>query len=371
MTDAQLVERYRLLNRERQKRFYDAHREQINAKRREIYKAGRAELAPAAPKEPTPPPPEPQGTLAMVDLSKAKNLSYQEIRENLAKLHYNSAKTAFKYQQDFERLHKIANCEDYLKCFKKPQLMFQLLENAKQTNGRPYSINTIKSAVQTILFIIDRFELSAKVKKDAFRDKFEALKIRSLEYNAERQKNEKVLPFQEYLSKVKDTFGEDSKMYVIARMYDELTVRDDFVLKIIHRLNENDGKTNYIVIPQSRTKNVKLNTKLRVIINSYKTRSKYGVIDAELSVDLSNLIRKYAEDNHLQEGQYLFGDKELSNYVSARNRVMGIQGSITLFRQMKISDEVDKDSTDADARVALANKLRHSPVVQLRYLRKH
>jgi hypothetical protein len=228
---------------------------------------GRAELAPKEPKEHVPPPPEPQGTLAMVDLSKAKHLSYQEIRENLAKLHYNSAKTAFKYQQDFERLHKITNCEDYLKCFKKPPLMFKQLEDAKKENGKPYSINTLKAAVQTILFIIDHFELNTKVKKDAFRDKFEALKIRSLEHNAEKQAKEKVLPFQEYLSKVKDTFGEDSKMYVIARMYDELTVRDDFVLKIIHRLNENDGVTNYIVIPQSRTKNVKLNTKLRVIIN--------------------------------------------------------------------------------------------------------
>ena len=176
------------------------------------------------------------------------------------------------------------------------------------------------------------------------------------------------MPFQDYINLVKEKFGEKSKMYMIAKLYNELTLRDDFTLKIVNSGRDLSTDLNYVVIPQRR--GIRLNTKLRIIINHYKTSEKYGQIDAELSVALSNLIREYATQNNLKEGDFLFGEKELSNYVSSHNKQMGVKGSITLFRQMKISDEVNKQ-TDAKKRVDLADKLKHSPVVQLRYLRQH
>ena len=363
MTDHQIIEKMKLQNRERQKKFYDAHKAEINAKRREMYKMCKEKMKE---KEPVVEEPEPVvepvvETTEKIDYNKKKHLTYEEIRQALSQLEYKSEKTKHKYLQDLQRLHKITECPDYMKCFKKPNIILNQLENSE------YSVNTLKSAIQTILFVIDKLELK-KIKKEAFVKAFDIYKVKSLELTAKKQETEKVMPFQDYIDLVKEKYGENSKMFVIAKLYDELTLRDDFTLKIVNSGRDLATDLNYIVIPQR--KGIKLNTKLRVVINHYKTSGKYGQIDAELSVALSNLIREYAKQNDLKEGDFLFGEKELSNYVSSHNKRMGVKGSITLFRQMKISDEVDKE-TDAKSRVELADKLKHSPVVQLRYLRNH
>jgi hypothetical protein len=116
-----------------------------------------------------------------------------------------------------------------------------------------------------------------------------------------------------------------------------------------------------------------MNTRLRVVVTHYKTSSKYGIVDALLSPELSSLIKEYIEKKKLKEGDYLFGKKELSNYVSSKNKIIGETGSgaINLFRKMKLTDEYESKNLTKDERVELADKLKHSPIVQLTYLRKH
>jgi hypothetical protein len=365
----EIVEKMKQQNRERQNKFYQANKAEINAKRREMYKACK-KATQVKVKEPTHElvevhldeivATEPLA-ISKIDYSKKKKLTYEEIRQGLNQLEYKSDKTKQKYLGDLQRLHKITECPDYMKCFKNPDIILNQLDNSE------YSVNTVKSAIQTILFVIDKLELK-NTKKEAFVKAFDIYKLKSLDHTAEKQETEKVMPFQNYIDLVKEKYGENSKMFMIAMLYDELTLRDDFTLKIVNSGKALSTEFNYIIIPQR--KGIKLNTKLRIVINHYKTSEKYGEINADVSVELSNMIREYAKQNELKEGDFLFGEKELSNYVSSKNKQMGLKGSISLFRQMKISDVLSKE-TDAKTRVELAEKLKHSPIVQLRYLRNH
>ena len=120
-------------------------------------------------------------------------------------------------------------------CLKKPKETISKKKNGKKADGEPYSINTQKSLFQTMLFLITRLNLKItdNVKKQ-YLHVFEVYKVKSFDQNAdkvENQTNEAVIPFSEYLTKVEQTFGKNSKMYVLSRLYQDVTVRDDFVLK--------------------------------------------------------------------------------------------------------------------------------------------
>jgi hypothetical protein len=151
-------------------------------------------------------------------------------------------------------------------------------------------------------------------------------------------------------------------MYLIASLYDELTVRDDFQLKIVSNVNDmTDDKANYLLLPKSGY--------LKITTNTYKTETKYGVINHTCSKTLSSQIRHYLTNNKLTIGDYLFGNKKLTQFVSSQNPYIGIKGGVSLFRNMKVTDELKTIKTP-EQRLALAEKMKHSPVSQLWYLRK-
>ena len=89
-----------------------------------------------------------------------------------------------------------------------------------------------------------------------------------------------------------------------------------------------------------------------------------------MSIKLSKILRTYFEREKLAYDGYLFGDKPLSSFVSKMNKKIGIIGGISLFRPMSVSDLL-KTKPTAQARQKLAETMRHSPIVQLRYLRNN
>ena len=121
-----------------------------------------------------------------------------------------------------------------------------------------------------------------------------------------------------------------------------------------------DNYLNYIVIPKTR--------ELTLIVNEYKTSNKYGQIKIKLSLQLSNLIRKYIQKEGLLNGDYLFGDKYLTSFVSKMNKQIDIKGSISYFRQMSVSDLLSQ-APSAEERQKLSSLMKHSPISQLKYLR--
>jgi hypothetical protein len=190
---------------------------------------------------------------------------------------------------------------------------------------------------------------------------FKTLKLDSADDNTDKYESSKVLGFKEYLVKIKDHFGADSKQFVMASMYDEVTVRDDFHLKLVSSLKDAnaDLSEQYLIVPKTGA--------LTVIINQYKTAKKNGQIKEILSAELSTLVRQYITDTELVFSDYLFGNaKSNSAFVGKMNKEIGVTGSISAFRHMKASKE---GLTNAE-RVVLADKMKHSPATNKTYARK-
>ena len=372
MTDANsLLEKIRLQNRTHQKTFYAKNKDAVNARRRELYKAGRNALNGIVPgaleqiheHEPLEQIKEPEPLQPVKQVKAKKSNTIINYEDAILKLKDRNLATATynKYKDDLKRLVEITGCQDIFKCLKKHKQIIKDVNNSKKKNGEPYSNNTIKGIYQSILYVIDNLNLN--VDKKPYLHEFEIRKITSVDDNKNKIENEIVLPFKDYISKVREKFGEDSKMFIIASLYDELTVRDDFALKIIsNHKDATDDKINYLLVPKLMA--------CKITINTYKTDKKYGVIKHTCSKPLSNAIKKYIAENGLKVGDYLFGNKPLTQFVSSNNPKIGIQGGVNLFRHMKITDELKSVKTPEE-RKELADKMRHSPVTQLAYLRKH
>lgn len=343
----------KMKNSERQRKHYEKHRDAINAKKRERYQAGKKVLEN----------PIVENVEPVLDLSKQKTLTYEECKTYLSGLTYGKEGSKTKYLEDLKRLHKIIDCDNYITCLKDPEDVKEQLSNAKQANGKPYADNTLKSLYQLILFMIDNFKIP--VKKNGFTQEYEINKIKSTDNTQKKQEEEEIIPFNEYLEKVKQQFGETSQMYLLSKLYEFISLRDNFFELIITDKVIND-KDSFIIITQ-RSK------KARIIINDYKTIDKYGKIDVLLPEPLTKMIKTYITTHTLNQGDYLFGTgKKLSSFVSKNNKKIGIEGAITYYRKMAVSDLMNKEGVSAEERYAKAKLMTHSPIVQGSvYFRKH
>jgi hypothetical protein len=165
------------------------------------------------------------------------------------------------------------------------------------------------------------------------------------------------ISFKEYLSAVETTFGKESKMFTIASVYDAFTVRDNYQLKIVKKPSNDED--NFLVL-----------SPMKIVINSYKTDG-YGKLVFILKKPLETLLTKYMKQQGLGVGDYLFGDKPLTQFLSANNKKLNLdikgQGAINLLRHMKITDEL-KHATPEE-RLRLSEIMGHSPITQKAYLK--
>ena len=177
------------------------------------------------------------------------------------------------------------------------------------------------------------------------------------------EKNKIEIPtFHNYLEMIKEKFGEDSKIYLLAKMYQEFTLRDDYQLLMVSSTPK-DTDNNYLVITR---------TKWRLIINHFKTAHIHRQLNEIIPTALTRLISNYIQKNGLKIGDYLFGNEPQSAYVSACNSAIGLKGKfgINLFRQMKITDVYNDPSFSRYDKVKLAKAMLSSYSVQKIYLRK-
>jgi hypothetical protein len=296
-------------SRQRSKRYYDAHKETIKSKRN-------------------------------------VTLSGSGLREKLSELNLkpNTLKT---YLSSLQRLETIF-----------PDMT---VKNAKPMisaiDKSDYSTATKRVLMQTLLFMITKFDLS--VPSGSVEDFKHYLNVLKLKGNDELQikMDESVLPWADYLSKVRAEYGTNSKQFLIASLYKELTLRDDFQLKVVSTLPKTlEG--NYIVIRP---------TFCTVVITTYKTSDTYGLIKHRLSKPLSKMIRDYVQSRG--DIDYLFGNAKLSPFITQFNKTIGVDGGVNLYRHMAVA-ELMKGEPSPEERVRLAELMRHSVFTQMKYLRK-
>jgi len=282
-----------------------------------------------------------------------------------------SPATKSTYQVGTKALFHVSKCNNLKLCFKHPKKMIKQIEDGeKMRGGGKYSINSKKGIYQTIVYLIDKFNIPISVAdKKKFQNAFDSYKIKSTEQTEERASSEEyaVMPIKKYMEKVKEKFGTDSKEFLVVSLYNDLTVRDDYSpMTIVTSKQEiNNTTENYLIVPKTRLNCV-------LFIQSYKTDKKYGTIEHKTSAGLNKLLREYIQTKELSDGDYLFNSKNgLSDFVSKMNKTLGITngGGINYIRESKISQELNSKAYSTEKRVELARSMKHSPVAQLKYVR--
>lgn len=281
---------------------------------------------------------------------KQNPISIEDIKAKMIELIPNK-NSAMTWIYAVQRIMKSFNETDFVKLINSKDLIEKL-------NSTDFKANTRQTNYAGILKVIDTLDikLSSSIKKKII-NAFQSSKIKAHEYAAEPK--EDVVTFDDYFKKIKDTFGVDSKEYLITSIYKEVPVRDDLQLKIVNSIKEtNDKDTNYLVLTQS--------PKGRIIINRFKSEEKHDPADIILSTSLTNKIKKFV--NAKKDKTYLFSNKLLSTFVSKMNKTIGLKGGISLFRHMIVEDFL-KTARTPEERVEMANKMKHSTAAQLHYLR--
>jgi hypothetical protein len=276
--------------------------------------------------------------------------------------------TKTKYINDLKTLLNITKCEDIRECLKQSKKIISEIENAKQKRDPTlsYGINTKKSLYQTILFLITNLKIDLKESTiERYKSKFEEYKILSRDKTAENKvsNDDSVMDYKEYVKKILQKFGVKSKQYLVARLYDELTCRDNYGnLEIIENLKEVKPNKNYIVVPRKR---------ITLVLQEFKTDTAFPAVYHKVSDSLDTLIRSYLSENELSYGDTLLGKSLLSSFVGEMNRAIGIEnGSINYIRHSKITTELSSSKLSPAERIALAKKSQHSVITQLSYVRK-
>jgi hypothetical protein len=278
-------------------------------------------------------------------------------------------KTIETHKNQINNVFRFCGCDNLYECLKNFDKAKPAILNGKKKNGEEYELNAKKMTFESITFSIDHFNVpilpATRVKWVNF---FETFKIKSKKQTEARKEdpNFAVLPMNAYMEKILEKFGIDSKEYLIVTMYNELTCRDDYTVKIIKNKKEMTNKIdNYLIVPKTKKSNV------TVVLHSYKTDKKYGVIECEFSPPASAIVRKYIIKKELPYDGFLFPETNngLAGFISEMNPKIGEKGGVSYIRKSKISQELSNEDITDEERVELASKMMHSPIAQLAYVR--
>lgn len=183
-----------------------------------------------------------------------------------------------------------------------------------------------------------------------------------------------LLHFDDYLQKIEAKYGRDSIQNLVARLYKEIPVRDDFKeLRVIEKLPEAvDQNMNYLVLPRGNAS---------VVLNAYKTSKKFQHLNLPnypLSERLTKLLRDYIAAQNLHFGDLLFpkyAKTGLSPLVGLMNKSVGIMKlGVNALRSMSIAtlkaNNAALSPTDQTAAaIELAGRMRHNPRTAPGYVR--
>ena len=258
--------------------------------------------------------------------------------------------------QNFKAIIYILKPIDYtdliFQLTKQPKKVIHLLKGFELKPNITYSINTLITFYKAILFFLDKFSINIKPeKKVKYEDAIQIGDVVSAQELQVKNNSASIPTFEEYLNKVIDKFGIASREYLIAKMYHEVSCRND--LQLILRSDPINLKKdkNYLICNDFPN--------AIVIINDYKTVDKYGKFNTELSTDLTTLIKSYILTNQIENGNLFFNAKNISMIVSRINKSLGYEGwgAINLFRKIIASDAKDLPLKD---QLKVSKKLKHS-----------
>ena len=337
-TDAEKLEKINLQNRNRQQRYYEAHKAEILTKK----KADRDAI-----KILNTPVPE-------VIIPTTFTL---EMIQDIFKEHITNENTQRKYLNDIKRVFTLAKLDTFTDSIEIHNLIKTAVENSK------YSLSTKKGTIQSILVFLDKSGMVMDKKvKARYSLLYDVAKVKTDDEHADKVKdtNNDVMLYSDYIQLVRDKFGEDSKEYLITMMYNEVPVRDNFgSIKLIENLDEDDNVNNFL------QKDGEF-----IILNDYKTKNKYQKQIYTLSAELAQLLTDYIDRHELNN--LLFPEntkKGLSQYVIGYNKKLNLKIGVNVLRKMKITEFLNDKTLTAEQRIDFSRKMCHTEKTQQTYKR--
>ena len=278
-----------------------------------------------------------------------------------------------KCKLDMKVVFRLTGCTDLRECLKNTKKIDHDIQTGKQTMNpnKTYAINSIRDMYMSIVRLIDHLpSLKGKFSKevmDHYHNKMEEFKLKSYSQQADRIVDlaRSVQPYNDFLiPAVERVFDKESKEnLVVGLLFPEVPMRDNYkALRVVNDEQEAEQTPdNCIIIPPQGH--------ATIFIKDYKTVEKYGKVKGELSLPLSDALRKYRSKNSRSE--YLFGKSPLTAFIGKTlDAVIGKEnnrfGAFNYLRQSWISTQ--GEMTDED-KVILARQMGHSPAAQIKYFR--
>ena len=306
-----------------------------------------------------------------------KNIFTFEDGVNTIKLYAGSSTNA--YLNHWNTLHRILKFDNFVYYLNHKgasgikTALNKAIQNSGKFAGQPYSINSKKSYVQIIVWMIDKGELNDHIEKQNFGALFDEMKLDSRDELHKKQETETVMNYDDYLNAIEThpKFGKDSTLYFIAFLTGEITCRDDYYLKIVESSNDvlpfqdknnkyND--TNYVIVPKNKSQPCIL------VYHHYKTKKKYGEKKFTTTKELSKVIRNHILKYELNYGDYMVRQKKMGTKISQWNRTLFPEHNDnenitqTTMRHMVISLGLLKAGLTSEDRVQLAKNSFHNPM---------
>lgn len=257
---------------------------------------------------------------------------------------------------NFKTIINILKPIDYndllFKLTRQPNKVIKSIKNFEYKPRHTYSVNTQISLFKAILFFLDKFNINIKPdKKTKYEDAIQIGDIVSSQELQVKNNSVSIPSFEEYLQKCVEHFGDKSREYLIAKIYHEVSCRNDLNLVLLSDAVRLNREKNYIIVNEF--------PKATIIINDYKTVDRYGKFNQELSEDLTKLIKEYILTHRIENGDIFFNMNNISMVVSRMNKTLGYEGhgAINLFRKMIASDAKDLPLKE---QLKVSKKLKHS-----------
>jgi len=214
-----------------------------------------------------------------------------------------------------------------------------------------YNPNTAASSAAAVLNVLDtNTELKDKVGETIYKEVqelFNELKIKKEQHNINRQQTEEVPKFSEIVKRVENENAKESQEVLLINLYDNITARNDY-----EELSFDTKEPNHIDLENGT-----------ITIREFKKTSKkyQPIVDYPLNKKVLGLLKESYSANPRDK---VFTKKIRSIFKKAK---IGID----LMRHAKVSEELNGSKIkDEKKREDLRQKMLHSPMTQLSYVRK-
>lgn len=275
-------------------------------------------------------------------------------------------KTKSTYKSQIKKIMNILECTNLYGCLSNDQYVFDKIDNSNAALGSK------KNYYQMICNLIDKIqELNvSREAKEAYRRKFEHIKIDVESQTQKRVEEELTVDFNDWLGAVDDTFKEDSIYYLLAHLYSDMPVRAQEwgSLHVTHNLSKVQPNVNYVYVGPLKENG---DHDVLIILQDFKTKRKYGRTDYTLSGETKRALLSYIFNNNLDiEGKLVF-KKSIAEEFANMNAELGLgkNKGVRFLRRSAISTMLANPNLSDHQKADIARRSLHSFDVQQIYRR--